>query len=404
MLRFLHCADLHLDRSFEGLQLIHDRVTHLTEANERVLENIVSLALAEQVDFVLLAGDTFHQNRPSLKTQHHFFTQMRRLEVAGVPVYLSFGNHDFYDEARYWFEFPENVHLFKEEIVTTFVDTNRSNESYAISSFSYQQRWLETSKLAEFPTNQAKYHIGMYHGEMGSERYAPFTIQEMKQKGYDYWALGHIHVPTILATEPPIIYPGTPQGHTRKEQETPGVLLVTLGEGPAKWEAHSVQEIVWEDCYCSLAGVKNQRTALAKILELFTESENKLLKIILSDTEGLPQNWLSPKEKSELLAYLAHELAQRKFEQRIYQLEEVGQSFDEKIELQASAALREQLFQPYEESSVFQKEIEELLQHTIASKVMSIEDLQGEVLAASKKELMEEYYWRAENENHSRGD
>ena len=118
----------------------------------------------------------------------------------------------------------------------------------------------------------------------------------------------------------------------------------------------------------------------------------------------MPQNWLSTKEKSELLAYLAHELAQRKFEQRIYQLEEVGQSFDEKIELQASAALREQLFQPYEESSVFQKEIEELLQHTIASKVMSIEDLQEEVLAASKKELMEEYYWRAENENYSRGD
>ncbi|GGI66642.1 metallophosphoesterase [Enterococcus alcedinis] len=404
MLRFLHCADLHLDRSFEGLQLIHENVTHLPEVNERVLENIVTLALAEEVDFVLLAGDTFHQNRPSLKTQHHFFTQMKRLEEREIPVYLSFGNHDYYDASRYWFDFPENVHLFKEEAVETFFGTSASNEDYAISGFSYRDKWLSDAKVAEFPTRQAKYHIGMYHGEMGSERYAPFTVQEMKQKAYDYWALGHIHVASVLSMEPPIVYPGTPQGHTKKEQETPGVLLVTLSEGTPIFEAHAVQEITWDEVTCSLANVKNQRTALEKILALFTKSEKKLIKVQLTQTDSLPKNWLNPKEKSELLAYLANELAQRNFEQRIYQLEEIGQTIDEKVELQASQLLRDQLFQPYEETEIFQQAIEELLQHTIASKVMDVTDLQQQVLRRSKQELQEEYYWRAENENHSRRD
>ncbi|MFC7055314.1 hypothetical protein ACFQOY_05285 [Enterococcus alcedinis] len=124
----------------------------------------------------------------------------------------------------------------------------------------------------------------------------------------------------------------------------------------------------------------------------------------MTQTDSLPKNWLNPKEKSELLAYLANELAQRNFEQRIYQLEEIGQTIDEKVELQASQLLRDQLFQPYEETEIFQQAIEELLQHTIASKVMDVTDLQQQVLRRSKQELQEEYYWRAENENHSRRD
>jgi DNA repair exonuclease SbcCD nuclease subunit len=72
MLRFIHCADLHFDRTFEGLHLI-TQVKELPLANNQVLEKIVTLALDEQADFLVFAGDIFHQNRPSLKTQHQFF-------------------------------------------------------------------------------------------------------------------------------------------------------------------------------------------------------------------------------------------------------------------------------------------------------------------------------------------
>ena len=405
MLRFIHCADLHLDRSFEGLYLMNESVDELLEINEKVLESIVSVAIKEAVDFVLLVGDTFHQNRPSLKTQHQFFTQMSRLEVAHIPVYLSFGNHDYYEEARYWFDFPKNVHLFTEETVQTIIGETKQGVSYCISGFSYQKPWLDESKVAQFPRRQETYHIGMYHGDQQGEHYAPFVVQEMKQKGYDYWALGHIHVATTLSTQPPIIYPGTPQGHTQKEKETPGILLVTLTQGEATWEAIPVHQLSWQEITLSLAGVSNQRMALEKIQNLFTVSKKALIRLVLSETADLPKNWLNAKEKKELIAYLNHELQLHGFAQRIYQMEEIQVVFEQQVQLNASLALKRALFQQYQDADVFREVMAELLQHPIASKVMKMEAFQQGVFEGASKEIEQEYVWKgSDNETDSSRD
>ncbi len=405
MLRFIHCADLHLDRSFEGLYLMNESVDELLEINEKVLESIVSVAIKEAVDFVLLVGDTFHQNRPSLKTQHQFFTQMSRLEVADIPIYLSFGNHDYYEEARYWFDFPQNVHLFTEETVQTITGETKQGVSYCISGFSYQKPWLDESKVAQFPRRQGTYHIGMYHGDQQGEHYAPFVVQEMKQKGYDYWALGHIHVATTLSTQPPIIYPGTPQGHTQKEKETPGILLVTLTQGEATWEAIPVHQLSWQEITLSLAGVSNQRMALEKIQNLFTVSKKALIRLVLSETADLPKNWLNAKEKKELIAYLNHELQLHGFAQRIYQMEEIQVVFEQQVQLNASLALKRALFQQYQDADVFREVMAELLQHPIASKVMKMEAFQQGVFEGASKEIEQEYVWKgSDNETDSSRD
>ena len=405
MLRFIHCADLHLDRSFEGLYLMNESVDELLEINEKVLESIVSVAIKEAVDFVLLVGDTFHQNRPSLKTQHQFFTQMSRLEVADIPIYLSFGNHDYYEEARYWFDFPKNVHLFTEETVQTITGETKQGVSYCISGFSYQKPWLDESKVAQFPRRQGTYHIGMYHGDQQGEHYAPFVVQEMKQKGYDYWALGHIHVATTLSTQPPIIYPGTPQGHTQKEKETPGILLVTLTQGEATWEAIPVHQLSWQEITLSLAGVSNQRMALEKIQNLFTVSKKALIRLVLSETADLPKNWLNAKEKKELIAYLNHELQLQGFAQRIYQMEEIQVVFEQQVQLNASLALKRALFQQYQDADVFREVMAELLQHPIASKVMKMEAFQQGVFEGASKEIEQEYVWKgSDNETDSSRD
>ncbi|MHC5268483.1 metallophosphoesterase family protein [Enterococcus sp. LJL98] len=396
MLRFIHCADLHLDRSFEGLYLVNEGLEELPKMNAQVLESIVSVAIQEAVDFVLLVGDTFHQNHPSLKTQHQFFVQMNRLKEAEIPVYLSFGNHDYYEEARYWFDFPENVHLFKEEAVETMTGRTKKGETYAISGFSYRSPWLTESKVPSFPPRQATYQIGMYHGEQAGERYAPFNLQEMKQKGYDYWALGHIHVATTLSEQPPILYPGTPQGHTQKEVETPGVLLVTLSQGPATWQAIPVHQLSWQELPISMRGIHTQKAALERIQERWKQSEKALVKLVLSETESLPKKWLQPKEKSELIAYLNYELKEKGFEQRVYQMEEVQLVLDQKMTVHVSPALKQEIFQQYQELAIFRGMMEELLQHPIASKVTSLETLQQAILEAASKELEQEYIWKAE--------
>ena len=77
---------------------------------------------------------------------------------------MIFGNHDYYDPQRYWFDFPENVVLFPSE-TETIKGVTRNGETYAISGFSYQQPWITQNKIREFPNRQAvDFHIGMYHG------------------------------------------------------------------------------------------------------------------------------------------------------------------------------------------------------------------------------------------------
>ena len=137
-MKFLHAADLHLDRSFEGLTSVPEHFQErLITANQKMLKNIVDTAITQAVDFVLLVGDTFHQNRPTLKTQCYFFQEMDRLAEAAIPVFMNFGNHDFYQADRYWFAFPENIQLFDEERVETKKLVTNSGEKIAITSFNY---------------------------------------------------------------------------------------------------------------------------------------------------------------------------------------------------------------------------------------------------------------------------
>lgn len=391
MLRFIHCADLHFDRSFEGLHLVSETKS-LADSNGQVLENIVNLALEEEVDFMLFAGDTFHQNRPTLKTQHQFFQQMQRLNQQDIPVYLIFGNHDYYEAERYWFEFPENVHLFVDETVTTLLGQTTSGESYAISGFSYLHPWIQESKVSEFPARQAKYHIGMYHGDNNGAQYAPFQISEMKQKNYDYWALGHVHVPTVLSQQPPVIYPGTPQGHTQKEQQVAGVQLITLNEMESTFETREVAAIQWTETKISLKSIRKQQAALDSIIENLENRAKQLIKVILVDTEELPKNWLNNKEKSEIIAYLNDVVRKKANPPIVYQIEIKGEEF-ESVQLSGKEVLS-QILAAYQDERVFTTIVEELASHPLIQRTLAIEELKETTLNQVKEKFQREFHWR----------
>ncbi|WP_130706247.1 metallophosphoesterase [Tetragenococcus halophilus] len=393
MLRFIHCADLHFDRPFEGLHSVASKTKELPRENEQVLANIVKLAIDKKVDFLLFAGDTFHQNRPTLKTQQQFFQQMEQLNKENIPVYMIFGNHDYYEEERYWFDFPTNVHLFKEEKVQTISGQTNAGERYFISGFSYLSPQISQKKVNEFPIKQTDYHIGMYHGDMSSKHFAPFQLQEMKNKNYDYWALGHIHVPTILSEEAAIIYAGTPQGHTQKEEST-GVNYVMIDQGQVHWQIVDVSAVKWEQKEVSLSGISQQKAVLDRIIETFQISERKLVKLSLKDTDLLPTYWLQEKEAQELLDYVNDYLDEHQFEQLVYQVDVVEELAAEKIVLPADKKLLEQLLATYQQIDKYNETINELVSYPLATQAISMEQLQEETFKQIQEKLESEFSWR----------
>lgn len=232
-MKFIHTADLHLDMPFDGIKNDLETPTSLWQALKNApyvsFQKIVDQAITKQIDFMLIAGDVFDSKNQSIKALSFFIEQMNRLNDAQIPILLSFGNHDFQPDEGQHFDFPENVFIFPKE-VTTHELTLHDGKRVAITSFSYPSQAVTNDLVQDFPLKgNVDYQIGMVHGEIGKDgedNYAPFTISEMKSRGYDYWALGHIHKRSELNQSPMIEYPGDIQGRHKNEVGEKGYLLV----------------------------------------------------------------------------------------------------------------------------------------------------------------------------------
>ncbi|MGG5371209.1 metallophosphoesterase family protein [Enterococcus sp. AZ196] len=387
-MKFLHAADLHLDRSFEGLIAVPEHFQEqLAAANQKMLRNIVDTAIAEAVDFILLAGDTFHQNRPTLKTQRYFFQEMARLDEASIPVFMNFGNHDFYQADRYWFAFPDNIQRFNTEQVETKTFRTGAGEKVGITSFSYQHPTIEAAMVEKFPHKQAvDFQIGMYHG--GQMPYAPFQLTQLVSKGYDYWALGHIHVPQVLSQQPYIIYPGTPQGHTQKETNLTGVTLVESQGNQLIPKSISVEAVRWEKRTLSLAAVRHPREIFSLVRKL-TVNLPTLLHLELSDTENLGEELAYKLASGELLEALQEEVAQ---EICLWQLTLTEQP-TERPYLAVDKELVDQLIMTYQAPPIFNELLSELDQNPQLHHLMDHE-FRADAVALLEKKMRQSYQFR----------
>jgi DNA repair exonuclease SbcCD nuclease subunit len=93
--KFVHCADLHLDSPFEGLHALEPEIARvLRRATFQAFENIIDLAIREQADFLIVAGDIYDSANRSLYAQIRFREALRRAAEAGLQCFLAHGNHD----------------------------------------------------------------------------------------------------------------------------------------------------------------------------------------------------------------------------------------------------------------------------------------------------------------------
>jgi predicted phosphodiesterase len=186
----------------------------LRGATRRALENLVELALAEQVAFIVIAGDVYDRDWKDYSTGLFFRRQMTRLREARIPVYLIHGNHDAASIISRKLNLPDNVHEF----------SNRCAQSHPVEGHpvvihgrSFPNRAVEENLAREYPPAvPGKFNLGLLHtslnGPCGHDTYAPCAEQDLREKGYHYWALGHVHQPQIISEDPYIVFAGNCQG------------------------------------------------------------------------------------------------------------------------------------------------------------------------------------------------
>lgn len=273
MLRFLHAADIHLDSPLRGLEQYPGApVDEIRSAARRAFENLVSMAIAEKVDFVLIAGDVYDGDWKDFQTGLFFIQQVTRLAQESIPVYLIRGNHDAGNRMTKSLRLPPNVHVFSETRPETI---HLSELGVAIHGQSYPTVSVTKDLAFHYPEAvPGCFNIGLLHtsltGREGHENYSPCSVETLITKGYDYWALGHIHQREIVHESPVIAFSGNIQGRHVKETGAKGCFLVTVDAAqPPKPQFIALDVLRWEQASIDLTDTVTENEVMQKVSEEF---------------------------------------------------------------------------------------------------------------------------------------
>ncbi|MER7128812.1 metallophosphoesterase family protein [Streptosporangium saharense] len=231
-MKLLHAADLHIDSPLRGLSVYEGApAEELRTASRRALENLVDLAVSESVDGVLLAGDIYDGDWPDFQTGLFFGGQMSALGREGIQVYMVSGNHDAQNRMTRQLRLPENVRMLDINEPETIHDDDRG---LAVHGQGFARRDVTDNLALGYPAPcRDLFNVGLLHTALNGGRgdhdpYAPCTVSDLAAKGYDYWALGHVHNREVVSRDPWIVFPGNLQGRHARETGPKGCTLVTV--------------------------------------------------------------------------------------------------------------------------------------------------------------------------------
>jgi len=260
MFKFIHTSDIHLDSPMVGLERYEGAPVQMIRcATRQALQNLTDLAIQEKVRFILICGDLYDGDWKDYNTGLFLAKEMARLRGAGIEVFIVSGNHDAESQITKSLKMPENVYRFSIKRPETRV---LEDLCIAIHGQGFSKRAVTENLSLEYPSAIRNcFNIGMLHtslnGREGHEPYAPCTKEDLITKGYDYWALGHVHKREVVHEDPWILFPGNIQGRHIKETGGKGCTLVSVEDGGSVFiEHHDLDVIRWETCSIDASGAE----------------------------------------------------------------------------------------------------------------------------------------------------
>lgn len=254
---FVHIADVHLDTPFKSRD--ENLRRFLRNSLRESFKAAVDIAISERVDALLIAGDFFDNDTLSFSTEKFILNLFKQLDEENINVLYVPGNHDPYGHSYRIskISWPKNVHVFNQSNVETVNIYDDKGDVKAVVLGAAHKNKNESRNIAEdFPEpNLSVPHIGLLHclvldtnSNSDHERYAPCLIRELEEKGYTYWALGHIHKRQELQKNKPIVYSGNIMGRNSKETGAKGGYVVHINDaGEVTYSFKELSSLRWEE-------------------------------------------------------------------------------------------------------------------------------------------------------------
>lgn len=237
-------------------------------ASREAFSELVTQAITRRVAFVLIAGDLYDGDWKDTSVGLFFNREVARLARADIPVFIIRGNHDAESEVSRAVPLPASVI----ELSSRKAETRRIDElKVAIHGRSFADRAATENFALAYPAPlPGWFNIGMLHtsceGNTAHAVYAPCTVADLVGRGYDYWALGHVHEHAVLHRDPWIVYPGNLQGRNVRECGAKGAVLVDVADGRvAGVQRIEIDQARWHHVPVDVTGIGDEHAIIATV-------------------------------------------------------------------------------------------------------------------------------------------
>jgi len=279
--RFIHCADLHLDTPFSGLSGGSSAEIRQAELRQTFLSIV---ELARGTDALIISGDLFDQDAVEPETIR---TLTRGFASLGeTRVLIAAGNHDPLVEKSYYrlAAFSPNVHIFGPELErVTVADCD-------IYGISFRQMNQTESLLAGFCADAGRPSVMVMHGNLGGQDYNPLMREAVETSGLSYLALGHVHSHSeVKLGQTLCVYPGCPEGRGFDELGAKGVVSAEVTEAGVKTAFVPVCRRRYYEITTDITGLVTQEELIGAIKAQLLEKQDLYKIVITGEAELVPR-------------------------------------------------------------------------------------------------------------------
>ena len=289
-MKFVHIADMHFDTPFKVLNSRNKLGEKRRLEQREAFRKIINYIKENNIDYLFISGDLY-EHEYIRKTTIEYINNLFK-EIPNTKVFISPGNHDPYINNSMYktFNWNNNVHIFNEKL--EIIDESDCD----IYGFGFNDFYCRNSIIDEIKLqNKAKVNILITHGTinggtMENMEYNPINKNKLKEIGFDYVALGHIHKLNYNTEENQrIVYPGSTISLGFDELGKHGMIVGEVNKEDIKLEFIPIDNKEFKEIELDISDINSEEELIEKINNLNLE-ENIFYKIILIGNKNFEIN------------------------------------------------------------------------------------------------------------------
>lgn len=280
-MKFLHMADMHFDAPFSSLNSKKNLGETRRLEQRNVFKEIVKYVKENNIDYLFIAGDLY-EHEYVRKSTIDFINGCFK-EIKNTKIFITPGNHDPYvrDSIYDTYNFEDNVFIFNSPNIQKYEDENVAIYGMAFDGFYMDDSVLENIK----PEDLNKTNILIAHADLNGSKdeegleYNPIAERYLKDTGFDYIALGHIHKNNFDLNED-YVYPGSTISFGFDELGIHGVVVGEIEKHSITKEFIKFDNRVFEELELRVDGFNSKEDLIEYILG-FSLRKDYMYKLVL---------------------------------------------------------------------------------------------------------------------------